>query len=216
MFSVIFTLWYLSVVSLILIILSTTPVHSVLFGICFYIFFGSMLIYSGYDFIGIILILVYAGSLTVMFLFVVMAFDLTRCSSVSNVSSSYSGSKSWGRSVVVLTVFILISNMYRYIWCTYLDINCYCTVLPFDSSANFYNVIVPNCNSVSSLINELGVSFYQCFSVPLVLCGFMIIVGLVGSISLAGIFRVLPVKRRGVSIPVQSSRFEYRVVVLRK
>ena len=216
MFNTLFLLWYFSIISLILVILSRTPVHSVLFGVCFYIFFGGTLIHMGYDIVGIILILVYAGALMVMFLFVVMAFDLTRDSYASSVRTLHGGVRSWGRAVIVLAVFIILLKVYVCVWHTCLEFNYRRTVSLFNCGAEFYGVVVSGCPVASSLVNDLGVLFYQCFPVPLVLCGFMIIIGLVGSVSLAGVFRILPVKRRGVQVPVRSTRFSYRVVVLRR
>ena len=215
MFNVFYILGYFSIISVILVILSPTPVHSVLFGICFYIFFGSMLVYVGYDLAGLILILVYAGALMVMFLFVVMAFNLTRDLSVYGVRAFYVGIRQWGRAVIVAAVFFLFLRTYRYVWIACVGLNYYRTVFPLGCRADFYNVIVSGCPTSNSFINEIGVVFYQGFSVPLLLCGILIIVGLVGSVSLAGIFRMLHVKRRDFPVFVRRVRSDYRIVVLR-
>lgn len=57
-------------------ILSTNPIHSILFLITTFFFSSFLFIYLGFDFLATIVLIIYVGAISVLFLFVVMMLNI--------------------------------------------------------------------------------------------------------------------------------------------
>lgn len=71
-----FFLFFLSLLTVLGIIFSTNPIHSVLFFILTILCLSFCLISVGLDFLGLVLIVVYIGAIAVLFLFIVMMLNI--------------------------------------------------------------------------------------------------------------------------------------------
>jgi NADH-quinone oxidoreductase subunit J len=78
-FEFVIIVWFLLLLLLLTfgIILSKNPIYTILYFICFLIILGLFFIlFLNLEFLGLILIIVYAGAIAVLFLFVVMMFNI--------------------------------------------------------------------------------------------------------------------------------------------
>jgi NADH:ubiquinone oxidoreductase subunit 6 (subunit J) len=204
---------YFSVISVVLVLLAPTPAHMVFFGMLFYFFFGWTLIFCGYDFLGILLIMVYAGALMVMFLFVVMAFDLARSDAVLQTSVFLVPSVLWNRFVTFLVVFGLGAWFVRNFSELVVEVNFYSF---FTSAGRFYYYDVACFEGVVSysILDDISLTFYNGFSFSLFLCGILLVVGFVGAVSLTGGLPFVFLKRRDKADVARGFCMRKRVIVL--
>ena len=82
----IFLLYFLIIISSILVITSKNTIQSVLYLILVFLLCSLLFIYLGADFIGLIILIVYIGAIAVLFLFVVMMLNIRILDNTFNFS----------------------------------------------------------------------------------------------------------------------------------
>jgi NADH-quinone oxidoreductase subunit J len=194
---------YVALISLLLIILAPTPLHMVFFGLLFYFAFGWLFVVSGYDFLGIDLIILYAGALMGMFLFVVMVFDLSRTDVREPRTLRY-----WWRSCFVLFVFSLSLFGVSTVVFSF----CAGDALSFFWQRSFsFSLYTPAV--FMSLLTSLATTFYQEWATALLLYSIVLVIGLIGAIGITCGSPILPFRRR-LSRTARSRFVRYRTIVL--
>jgi NADH-quinone oxidoreductase subunit J len=81
----------LSVISALHVIHSSLPVRSLVHLVVTFVFCGGILVSLGLEFLGLTLIVVYAGALVILFLFVVKTLNIRREQDAASLSKNYSG-----------------------------------------------------------------------------------------------------------------------------
>lgn len=79
---------FISLIGSIMVITSLNPIHSVFWLVLVFLNTSALLILLGFNFIPLMLIVVYVGAIAILFLFVIMMLDilqLRRIESISNV-----------------------------------------------------------------------------------------------------------------------------------
>ena len=78
---------FLIILSIIMIILSYNPIHSIFWLVLVFLFSSGLLISIGLDFMSLSIIIIYVGAIAILFLFVIMMLDLVniKISSIKNL-----------------------------------------------------------------------------------------------------------------------------------
>nr|YP_010968438.1 NADH dehydrogenase subunit 6 [Monoserius pennarius]WNO18777.1 NADH dehydrogenase subunit 6 [Monoserius pennarius] len=72
--------------STLMIILAINPIHSIYWLVFIFLLASISLIILGFNFIGLMLIIIYVGAITILFLFVIMMLDILDIRHVTNIS----------------------------------------------------------------------------------------------------------------------------------
>jgi NADH-ubiquinone oxidoreductase chain 6 len=86
--TIIYTIFFLAVLTGIFVIITKNPVISVLFLITLFLIMSGYLMLLGISFIGLSYILVYVGAVSILFLFILMLINIRISELVSNTSNS--------------------------------------------------------------------------------------------------------------------------------
>lgn len=195
---------YAALVSVLLVILAPTPLHMVFFGVVFYVSFGSLFILNDCDFVGVVLVIVYAGALMVMFFFVLMLFNTSRSSFVPRRRFSY-----LFPSLVVSSWFIYLCSVPG----SFLRVGGMMCTLHEPSLVSALCLPLPP--RYPSIVSGIAFTFYPLFPAVTLLCGLGLVVGLVGAVGLAHNSVFLPLKRRLESPARSPCGSGQRVVLVR-
>jgi len=149
-------------VSTIMIIISMNPIHSVFWLVLVFINSAGLLITMGFEFIGLMLIIIYVGAITILFLFVIMMLD------VFQLKKSYK----LNHLLPIITVSIInIVTQFSYV---------------INNNIKFYN----NSNmiwwdfNISNHIMNLGLIFYTDYAYPFIVLSLLLLVAMIGAIVL--------------------------------
>lgn len=179
------------------VVLSSSPVHAILFLVMVFLNCAALLVLAGSEFLGLVLIVVYVGAVTVLFLFVCMMLDLRVPVSVwSDLSYLPLGS-------VLLGFFLSLVSPVIY---------------GFSDSLAGFGPLVPvyvdwaTVLSQSSNIVALASVLYSVFSIYFILSAYILLVAMIGSISLT-LWKRLDSKRQSVYVQVNRNAGKSRVLV---
>jgi len=142
------------------VLISRNPVHSALALLLNFAAFAVMFIMLGAQFLGVVQVVVYAGAIVVLFLFVVMLIG-------GNIGSIMSGSRRYGRllAIVLMAVFMLVMVLG-------LAAN-----LPMSAPA----AGAPN----SGTVQAIGSQLYTTYVLPFELASMLLLAGMLGGVVLA-------------------------------
>lgn len=82
----------------------TNPMYSVFWLVLLFIIVSGFLILIGFDFIPLLIILIYVGALAILFLFVIMMLDIFQLNSNENINNI--------TPIILITLSLLISRYY--------------------------------------------------------------------------------------------------------
>ena len=146
-----------------LVVSTKDTVHSVLFLVVDFLFVAALYVLLGAQFLAIIQVLVYAGGIVVLYLFVVMLVDLKR------PPEAHRDKRRMTRLGVALAVVVLVEivaiALYRYIGPG-----------PIQSSAG---------PLTSSNVEQVGMMLYTDYLIPFEVASMLLLVAMVGAIVLA-------------------------------
>lgn len=153
---------FITLLGAIMVISSLNPIHSVFWLVLVFLNSSALLLLLGYNFIPLMLIIVYVGAIAILFLFVIMMLDilqLRRIESISNIIP------------IILCVFI---NVLTHLLIYFKDYNLIMTV-------NNISIWHLESNNQVSFIAKLLYSFY---SYPFIIISLLLLVAMVGAIIL--------------------------------
>lgn len=162
----------LILISGLLVVLSSSPVESVLFLILTFCTAGTMLFFFNLEFFGLIFIIIYVGAIAVLFLFVVMMLNIKLHSSLFGILSL--------KNVILSLVLLLLTYI------IFVNISlCFYTSVPAICYAS--NIVYSKASYIFDALNNIevfGQVFYNYFLVYLPLAGFILLISLIGAVVL--------------------------------
>lgn len=153
---------FITIAGAIMVISSLNPIHSVFWLVLVFLNSSILLILLGFNFIPLMLIIVYVGAIAILFLFVIMMLDilqLRRIESISNIIP------------IVVCVFV---NVLTYVLLYFKDFSIY---------VNFSNSNLWNLNSESQ-VNFIAKSLYSFYGYPFIIISLLLLVAMIGAIIL--------------------------------
>ena len=155
----------ISVGGALMVVLSSNPVHSVLFLILTFVASAGLFLLAGAEFLALILIVVYVGAVAILFLFVVMMIDLD-VGKVKKQAVEYAPIGAIIAGVLLLQLIIAVTGSY------YDPTLSAATVMP-----------IPPMEEVSN-IEAIGLVLYTRYIFFFQLAGLILFVAMIGAIVL--------------------------------
>lgn len=155
---------YLSIITLfggIMVISSLNPIHSVFWLVLVFLNSSALLLLLGFNFIPLMIIIVYVGAIAILFLFVIMMLDILYLKKVDSINN-----------IIPLIIFVftnIISSFYIY----FKDLNLI-------SNTNYYMWEL----NQESQINIIGKFLYTYYSYPFIIISLLLLVAMIGAIVL--------------------------------
>jgi NADH-quinone oxidoreductase subunit J len=178
--------------SSLVVISSRNPVHSVLFLIVAFFNAAGLFLLLGAEFLAMLLIVVYVGAVSVLFLFVVMMLDFDRVDFKRSLARYLPIGGAVG-AIVLLELIIVVGG-----W----------TIDPLSLA----NVATPAPPGMSNTL-ALGRVIYTQYAYPFIIAGFILLTAMIGAIMLS-LRHKAGVKRQNIA--AQSARTPHEAVELRK
>lgn len=177
-----YTLYFLTILSALGVVLSPNPVHAILFLVLVFLNSAALLVLTGSEFLGLVLIVVYVGAVAVLFLFVCMMLDV-RVDVHSWVNVSYIP---LGAIIMIFFLTLVSPVLYGF----------FPAPLGFSSLVPEYidwsQVVGPKQNIVA-----LASVLYSVFVLYFVLAALILLLAMIGSISLT-LWKRLDSKRQTI------------------
>lgn len=153
---------FISLIGAIMVITSLNPIHSVFWLVLLFLNTSGLLILLGFNFIPLMLIIVYVGAIAILFLFVIMMLDILQLKKVESISNIVP---------IILCVFInIVTQLILYF-------KEYNIILNLNDLSTWYL----SCNSQVSFISKILYSFY---GYPFIIISLLLLVAMVGAIIL--------------------------------
>jgi NADH:ubiquinone oxidoreductase subunit 6 (subunit J) len=166
-----FLIFYpLIVINSFFVIFSKNSVTSVLYLISVFILVSLNLLLLGAEFLAILIIIIYIGAISILFLFVIMMLNLRICEVYSSLIKSFPLGIFLGLFFILELIYILSKDFYllNYIYNNYME----------------YNVINQSLINPQSNLYLIGDLLYNHFNSLLVIAGFILLLAMVGTIIL--------------------------------
>ncbi len=147
-------------VSAVLVITRRNPVHSVMFMLLLFFHIAGVFVLLNAEFLAAVQLIVYAGAILILYLFVVMLLNVDRESSASRANRFWPWMIGFGL-LIASEVMLLVAR----------------STFPAEEGKTM--------QIAGSGIRELGISLYQNYLVPFEAASIILLVGLVGAVMLA-------------------------------
>jgi NADH-quinone oxidoreductase subunit J len=146
--------------SAILMITRRNPVHSVMFMLLLFFHIAGMFVLLNAEFLAAVQLLVYAGAILILYLFVVMLLHVDKESSSARANKFWPGMVVFGALIAVELVLLI-------------------------SRGTFPAAIDQTMRLAGTGVRELGEVLYKQYLVPFEIASIILLVGLVGAVMLA-------------------------------
>lgn len=183
MFNYLILIYLLIVIQGILIIVSKNPVISVLLLIGIFLLSSLCFIMVGAEFLGILLIIVYVGAVSILFLFVVMMLNL-RIVEVHNTLVNY----------VPIGSFIGFFFFFEFLYMIYNDLGF--NLVYLYEAGEYNSMWLSKMNIYSSNIKLIAEVLYNDYSFLLIFAGLILLLAMLGAIVLTVDFNYRGVARK--------------------
>ena len=152
-----------TILSAIMTITSINPIHSVFWMVLVFINSAGLLIALNFEFIALMLIIIYVGAITILFLFVIMMLDILQLKKIGKINH-----------IIPIIIIITINIINQTLWL--LTENN----LIFNSFINFEGWEFNSFNHISTL----GLLLYTEYYYPFIVLSILLLVAMVGAIVL--------------------------------
>lgn len=153
---------FISLIGAVMVIISLNPIHSVFWLVLLFLNTSALLILLGFNFIPLMLIIVYVGAIAILFLFVIMMLDILQLKKVESISNIIP---------IILCVFInILTQLILY----FKDYNIIMNI-------NDLSIWYLNSDSQVSFISKILYTFY---GYPFIIISLLLLVAMVGAIIL--------------------------------
>jgi len=151
---------FLLVSSVIMAISSLNPIHSIFWLVLVFIYSAGLLISLNFEFIALMIIIIYVGAITILFLFVIMMIDITQLTKISSINN-----------IIPLMLIIFVNILLQSWWI-------------LKSSYFYYNTKFFKWEFNKSHIINIGNNLYSEYALPLLLLSLLLLIAMVGAILL--------------------------------
>lgn len=160
----------LALLSAVFVVTAKNPIHSILFLVFVFFNISGLLIMLGVEFLAILLLVVYVGAVSVLFLFVIMMLNVKIAQAYENLLR-----------YIPIGFFLSLSFLFE----------CYLIVDSglvssdmegfqfLNNSVDWVSLVIANTNTV-----VIGTILYTYYSFFFILCGFILLISMVGAITL--------------------------------
>jgi len=161
---------FLALLSGALVVTAKNPIHSILFLVFVFFNISGLLIMLGVEFLAMLLLVVYVGAVSVLFLFVIMMLNVKIAQAYENLLR-----------YIPIGFFLSLSFLFE----------CYLIVDSglvssdmvgfqfLNNSVDWVSLVIANTNTV-----VVGTILYTYYSFFFILCGFILLISMVGAITL--------------------------------
>lgn len=146
----------------IMVITSLNPIHSVFWLVLVFLNSSALLMLMGFNFIPLMLIIVYVGAIAILFLFVIMMLDILQLRNLESISN-----------IIPLLIFLFV--------------NIFTNILLYFKGSN----LLTNFNDfntweleISSQIDFIAKILYSYYSYPFILISLLLLIAMIGAIIL--------------------------------
>ena len=183
----------LALTSAIFVIYSKNTVYSVFFLILVFVNVTGLLLVSQVEFLAIMLIIIYVGAITVLFLFVVMMLDIPRKDAMKD-NFSYLPIIFLISFTFFIETFIIYSKTfpsYHFLVIkkiqklTYYKLSMFWTRYPtsYENVLYFYNEFITKVDSIQN-IEKIGQLLYTYYAFFILIAGLVLLIALIGAVML--------------------------------
>ena len=152
---------FLLILTAIMAISSTNPIHSVFWLVLVFVYTAVILLCMGLEFLGLILVIIYVGAITILFLFVVMMLDILQLRKITPIGN------------ITPILFVLFGIVLSQVWFFFGK-----DQTELDKLSNFESI------TVLTDLQNLSLLLYNEFALPLLLISLLLLVAMVGAIVL--------------------------------
>lgn len=138
---------------------SLNPIHSIFWLVLVFIYSAGVLISLNFKFIALMLIIIYVGAITILFLFVIMMIDISQLIKIPTINN-----------IIPLMLIIFVNILLQSWW--------------IFKSPYFYNNKSSEWKINNPDILNLGSNLYSEYALPLLLISLLLLVAMVGAILL--------------------------------
>lgn len=148
--------------TVIMTITSSNPIHSVFWLVLVFLYSSGFLISLGFEFLGLMMVIIYVGAIAILFLFVIMMLDIFQLKKITPINN------------IIPLMFIVFTNIILESWWILKGTEKLSYVWkPLDWSLNKF-----------THINLLGLNLYSEYAYPLFILSLLLLVAMVGAIVL--------------------------------
>ena len=166
----------IALTSAIFVIYSTNTIYSAFFLILVFTSTTGLLLISEVEFISIMLIIIYVGAITVLFLFVIMMLDI-------NISNNLKSNYGYLPIIILISLIFLSETfiMFSKIFTTYFH-NIQNYLISLDKLPN-YSQFIYQLDNITN-IETLGQVLYTYYTIFFLIAGLILLIALIGAVML--------------------------------
>lgn len=153
---------FITLLGSIMVITSLNPIHSVFWLVLVFLNSSGLLLLLGFNFVPLMLIIVYVGAIAILFLFVIMMLDILQLRRVESISNAIP---------IILCVF---TNILSFVLLYFKDYNFFMNIA---DSTNIYLTYNSQVDSISKVL-------YTLYGYPFIIISLLLLVAMVGAIIL--------------------------------
>ena len=143
-------------------ITSSNPIHSVFWLVVVFIYSAGFLISLGFEFLALMIIIIYVGAITILFLFIIMMLDIVQLRKISPVNN------------VLPILFIVGVNVLIEAW----------WLIKYNVGGFKFNYFQDWNIEISNHIINLGLNLYTEYAYPLLIISLLLLIAMIGAIVL--------------------------------
>ena len=143
-------------------IISSNPIHSVFWLVIVFLYSAGFLIAMSFEFLALMIIIVYVGAIAILFLFVIMMLDIIQLRKITPINN------------IIPILFIIGVNILAEAW----------WLFQYDNSHHNYYKFKDWGVEIMNHITLLGVNLYTEFAYPLLVISLLLLIAMIGAIVL--------------------------------
>lgn len=148
--------------SAVMTITSSNPIHSVFWLVIVFLYSAGFLISLGFEFLALMVIIIYVGAIAILFLFIIMMLDIVQLRKISPIKN------------VLPILFIIGINMLIETW----------WLFKYDNSNSSFEYFKDWNVEIINHISNLGLNLYSEYAYPLLIISLLLLIAMIGAIVL--------------------------------
>ena len=153
---------FMTLLGAIMVITSLNPIHSVFWLVLVFLNTSALLLLLGFNFVPLMLIIVYVGAIAILFLFVIMMLDILQLRRIDSISN-----------IIPIVLFVFI-NLLTHLFIYFKDYNIFMNI-----NNNSTWIINPE-----SQVDSIAKVLYSFYGYPFIIISLLLLVAMIGAIIL--------------------------------